>query len=95
MCRTRPVSDAVDVLHPPLQERTAVLVEHALVNLNQDTPVWLATEGLGFDKRIDEAPLARPIRSHAIVSIDVAALHAVGPLHVRVLHRKYRFDVAR
>src|SRR5215208_2903941 len=89
------VSDAVDVLHPPLQERTAVLVEHALVNLNLDTPVWLSTEGLGFAKRVDEAPLARPICSHAIVSIDVPALHAVGPLHGRVHHRKYRFDGAR
>src|SRR5215216_4925958 len=89
------VSDAVDVLHPTVRERSAVLVEHALVNLNHDTAVWLCAEGLGFYKRVDEAPLARPICSHAIVSIDVPALHAVGPLHVRVHHRKYRFDVAR
>src|SRR5918994_2852555 len=89
------VSDAVDVLHPPLQERTAVLVEQALVNLNQDTPVWLGTEGLGFDKRVDEAPLARPIRSHALVSIEVPTLHSVGPLHVLVHHRKYRVNVPR
>ena len=89
------VSDAVDVLHLTVQERTAVFVEHALMNLNQDTPVWLGTEGLRFDKRVDEAPLARPICSHAIVSIDVPALHGVGPLHVRVHHRKYRVDVAR
>jgi hypothetical protein len=89
------VSDAVDVLHPTVRERTAVLVEHTLVNLNHDTAVWLGTEGLRFDKRVDEAPLARPICSHALVSIDVAALHGVGPLHVRVHHRKYRIDVAR
>jgi hypothetical protein len=79
------VSDAVDVLHPPVQERTAVLVEHALVNFNQDTPVWLGTEGLGFDNGVDEVPLARPIRADAIVAIDVPALHAVGPLHVRCI----------
>src|SRR5918993_823578 len=90
-----PVSDAVDVLHRTVKERTAFLVEHALVNLNQDTPVWLGTEGLGFYKWVDEAPLARPIRSHAIVSIDVPALHAIVPLYVRVHHRKCRFDVAR
>ena len=72
------VSDAVDVLHLTVQERTAVLVEHALVNLNQDTPVWLSTEGLGFDNRVDEAPLARPIRSHAIVSIDDPPSMALG-----------------
>ena len=89
------VSDAVDVLHLTVQERTAVFVEHALMNLNQDTPVWLGTEGLGFDKRVDEAPLACPICSHAIVSIDVPALHAVGPLHVRMRHRTYRIDVPR
>jgi hypothetical protein len=89
------VSDAVDLLHQPVQERTAVFVEHALMNLNQDTPVWLGTEGLGFDNRVDETPLAHPIRSHAIVSIDVPALHAVGPLHVRMHHRKYRVDVPR
>jgi hypothetical protein len=57
------VSDAVDVLHPTVQERTSVLVEHALVNLNQDTPVWVGTEGLGFDKRVYEVPLSRGILS--------------------------------
>ena len=62
------VSDAVDVLHLTVQERTAVLVEHTLMNLNHDTSVWLGTESLGFDNRVDGAPLARPIRSHAIVS---------------------------
>ena len=89
------VSDRVDVLHRPFQERIAFLVKHALVNLDQDTTVWLCAEGLGFDNGVDEIPLAHPIRAHVVVSIDIPTLHAVGPFHVRVHHRKYRVDVAR
>src|SRR5918998_1726988 len=33
--------------------------------------------------------------ARAVVSIDMPTLHGVGPLHVRVHHRKYRIYVVR
>lgn len=89
------VSDAVDVPHLPVRERTTVFVEPALANLDHDTSVRLATKGLGFDDRVDKAPLARPIRTHTVVSVNIPTLHAIGPLHVLVHQRKYHLDVPR
>src|SRR5262249_50962547 len=56
--------------------------------------VRLRHERPGFDKRLDETPLMRLVRAYTVVSMDVAPLHAIGPLHGRVQHRKHCIDVS-
>jgi hypothetical protein len=80
------VPDLVDVLHRSLQQRVAVLIQHALLNFDHSASVRLGHEGLGFNKRVDETLLMRPVRAHAVVSMNVSTLHAVGPLHIWVHH---------
>src|SRR5919199_5442449 len=80
------VPDLVYVLHRSLRQSVAVLVQHALVNFDHSASVRLGPEGLGFNKRIDETPLMRPVRAYAVVSMNVPTLHAVGPLHIWMHH---------
>src|ERR1700683_203054 len=64
------------------------------MNINNYSTLLIRSETYRLYVRIEHAPLARPIFANTSMTVDGAALHAVGPLHVRLHGRQGDTDVA-
>src|SRR5215831_16084186 len=65
-----------------------------LVNLHDDTPGWVDLEAQWLDPGIDERPLPPPVVTHLAMTMDVSALHPIGPVDVGMHGRERAVDVA-
>src|SRR5437667_1820186 len=57
-------------------------------------PLSSASKRSGIYVRVHHSPLARPVRTHSFVSVNPAALHPIGPLHLRMQHIENGVNVA-
>ena len=57
-------------------------IVHDLVNAYSDASGFVWGKAHRVYVRIDHAPLAGPVGTYAIMAMDDAALHAIGPDHV-------------
>src|SRR6478672_426951 len=72
------VAQPVGVVHGGVLEQFAVEVPHDLVDRHVDAAVGLGREALRRDGAVDRRPLPRPVVADRVVTVDVAALPAVG-----------------
>ena len=67
-----------------VKKKLAVEIANRLVNLNHKTPPFVVLDEKRFDVRINGRPLAGPVRSHRVNSLQMPAFHAVRPFHFRM-----------
>jgi hypothetical protein len=85
------------VLQPvrlPLK-RLAFEIVDGLPNLYDDCVVSSLVEAHRFDVRTDHGPLAGPVLAHGLATVNVAAIHAVGPSDIIGKHGQHAIDIPR
>ena len=65
-----------------------------LVHLDHDAPILGYPETLGFYLRVEHLELARPVFTNAIVPMNAATLHTIGPIHIRMHAGKHCINLA-
>jgi len=69
-------------------------VAHDLMHFDDDFPLESFGELERLDVRIDHRPLACPVAAHSLATVDVAAVHSIGPDDVLVHRGEERLRVA-
>lgn len=94
--KTEDVSDRL-VLQPVrlALKRLAFEIVDGLPNLCDDCIVSSPVEAHRFDVRTDHGPLAGPVLAHSLATVNVAAIHAVGPSDIIGKHGQHAVDIPR
>ena len=58
------------------------------MHVDDNLTTWRDCDSYRLDTRIDHGPLAQPVSSHAIVTVNGAPFHAIGPLDIRPHHQE-------
>jgi MarR family transcriptional regulator, transcriptional regulator for hemolysin len=66
-----------------------------LPNLCDDCVVSSPVEAYRFDVRADHGPLAGPVLAHGLATVNVAAIHAVGPSDIIGKRGQHAIDIPR
>src|SRR5260370_16720594 len=91
----QPVLNPENMADHFVRQQLALDVAHGLMDLGDDLPVRAGREAQWLYTRVDHRPLARPIASDALASVDGAAPHAIGPHNIRVHHRDPPLYISR
>src|SRR5262249_17273438 len=73
----------IDVLDHALRNKVPFQIADYLMNLNDSAPRLIGAEADRLYVRIDRGPLARPVITDAIVSINPPAFPTVRPIDIR------------
>jgi hypothetical protein len=76
-------------------KRLAFEIADGLPNLCDDYVVSSPVEAHRFDVRTDHAPLAGPVLAHGLATVNVAAIHAVGPGDIIGKHGQHAINIPR
>jgi MarR family transcriptional regulator for hemolysin len=76
-------------------KRLAFEIVDGLPNLCDDCVVSSPVEAHRFDVRTDHGPLAGPVLAHGLATVNVAAIHAVGPSDIIGKHGQHAIDIPR
>src|ERR1700722_1622557 len=87
------VAELVRMVDDGVEQQVARHIVDHLMHLDYPGVAFSGFDGDGFDARIDGFELARPISAYLILSMDVATLHSVRPLHIGLHLREYGIDV--
>lgn len=78
------IGEAIGVMDDGVDEEIALHVVDNLMHLDDPKAFVGWTNGEGIDMRVENSPLPGPVSTDRLASVLVAALHAIGPLHLRV-----------
>ena len=76
------VFQRINMLNHAVEQNLAFEISDDLVDSNGDVSRAVEVEGDWIDVRINHAPLPRPIRANALMTVNRSSFHAVGPLNV-------------
>jgi len=76
-------------------KRLTLEIADGLPNLCDDCVVSSPVEAHRFDVRTDHGPLAGPVLAHGLATMNVAAIHAVGPSDIIGKNGQHAIDIPR
>lgn len=82
------------MLHDPVGEDFSRQIADHLTDIHDGMASVIVQHANRFNVRIDQAPLAFPVRAHFIASVHASALHAIGPVHIRTHQRENSVNIA-
>ena len=83
----------IHVLDSAVHEYVARQVPNHLVNVDHRSTGFILFEPYRLNVGINHPPLTPPVIAYLAVAVNSAALHAVGPVHIRMHHGQNRLDV--
>jgi hypothetical protein len=78
------VAERVHVPDHLIRDHACLQIAHHLVNGHDRPPELIRVEGNGFDPWVQRGPLAQPVVTHFVTSVEAAAFPRVGPIDVRM-----------